>query len=126
LGKVLEDPCIIAKDLDIDNAMRKCMFALARSLGYIPYEYPILGPFIKLMLEKGIETDLVLKRKFKKIEVSYFDSLLDRDFVLGAIESRYGISEDMVSDFESILKDLNYFPVMINHPVFDLLMFDYE
>jgi hypothetical protein len=126
LGKVLEDPCTIAKDSDIDNAMRKCMFALARSLGYIPYEYPILGPFIKLMLEKGIETDLVIKRRFKKIEVSYFDSLLDRDFVLGAIESRYGISEDMVSDFESILKDVNYFPVMINHPVFDLLMFDYE
>jgi len=77
IGKVLKDPCQIAKVKDVNLAYRMCLYALARSPGVIPFSYPILGPFIKKMLELGVESSLRLNHRFKRIEVSYTDQNLD-------------------------------------------------
>jgi SAM-dependent methyltransferase len=126
LGKVLEDPRVITKEQDIEIAMRKCLYALARSIGFIPANYPILGPFVQMMLKHGISCSVEIRRRFKKIEVSYFPAKLDLEIVYDMILNRYGIGKDMIEDFNQLLLEIDYFPTMLNHPVLDLLMFDYE
>jgi hypothetical protein len=119
LGKFLTPPRRIASGLDVE---RKCLYALTKSIGYIPENYPILGPLVALFNRMGVYTATnVLVSKYEW--TGHVDSTwtVCRETALLIFEERYGIDEGdclrVRSLFDSMGADTPL-PLVVTDPVF--------
>lgn len=124
LGKMLEDPRRIAKKDDFKTAVRECAFALASSPGTIPFDYPIVGPFLHKMKELGTPTTLELQHKYMRVQVTSTDPI-DSQTVLSMLLWRYSITQEEVFSFEKLVDSITELPMIFSHSIVMKLTQDY-
>lgn len=125
MAKTIRDPCEIMKTNDVDLAYRQCLYALAKSPGDIPPDYPILGPFVRLMLSMSVYTSYTFEQKYKRLVVPSNYPPLDVSSVLTNYFYRYNITPEEVDDFHHFLTTIQSFPFILTHGVFTKLLVDY-
>lgn len=125
LGKLLRHPSDIFPGVPVDEAYRKALYAMASSPGYIPFEYPLLGPFIAMMKRVGIENDIVLEHKKHRISVNYFSTPLNVEDMTSKICERYDLEPYEIDDFHLLLDSVVSLPVLLVSPVTEKLGSDY-
>lgn len=84
--------------------------------------YPVLGPFLKMLRRLGRENASVLnvtEGGWYKPQVSR--GSISRDYVLNMINNRYGVSPEEVLDCESLMAENTVLPVYLQHQVFYML-----
>jgi hypothetical protein len=126
LGKMLRHPNDIFPGEPLDVAYRKCAFALSRSPGAVPLDYPILGPFISAMSRVGIYTDTPLAHKKFCIVVQSVNAPLDRDAMISKLHRRYGLTYEEIVEIEALFNSVTSLPVLYTSTVSTKLMADYE
>jgi hypothetical protein len=97
IGKILTNPLDIYKKSSTPEAWRKAAYSLAKGLGNIPFDYPILGDLVQYYLTIGIENDVLIKESVLKPEIT--ENLLDPldlEFIYQFLADRYGITLDEV------------------------------
>jgi len=102
------------------------LYSLAKSPGPVPLTYPILGSFLRMMFRFGIENDVKLTSKYYQIVVEERAVDLNLDLIYSVIHDRYGITIDMIKEFEDLCEAVKSIPVVVRSPVFCLLAADYE
>ena len=127
IGKSLRSPQDLFPLDDIATAYRKTAYALASSPGLVPYDYPILGPFIDMMKTVGIENDFDMPHKWHRIRIETpQDVALDLDAIYDMLAYRYEISRDEVDEFHRLIGTIASFPVVFpDSGVPEKLYFDY-
>ena len=126
LAKLIRHPRELFPKDDMSTAYRKCAYALARSPGDVPPDYPILGPFIQCMLRLGAETDVELRHKAMRIPVGRCNSAVNQDSVLEQIATRYDICLEEILEFHQLLEEICELPVLLpKSPLLKKLMTDY-
>lgn len=125
LAKLLVHPGTLFPDDTEDVAYRKSLFALSRSPGALPSEYPIVGPFVQVMERFAIQTDVELAHKKMRIRVDPMHGAMDVEAVRAMICARYDLQAGDIDDFSSFCSRIATFPVLLVHPVFSALMVDY-
>jgi hypothetical protein len=126
LGKMLRHPNDIFPGEPLDVAYRKCAFALSRSPGAVPLDYPILGPFISAMSRVGIYTDTPLAHKKFCIVVQSVNAPLDRDAMISKLHRRYSLTYEEIVEIEALFNSVTTLPVLYTSTVSTKLMADYE
>lgn len=104
VGKILTNPLDIYKHCSPPEAWRKAAYSLAKGVGHIPRDYPILGDLLFFYLQVGIENDHKLKENQMRPETVEFEGCLDPDFVYAFLEARYSISLEEVQCFQEQLR----------------------
>lgn len=125
MAKILRHPRDIFPDMDDEAAYRSVLYALSSSPGYVPADYPILGPFIQKMKSLGTYTDVDISHKKYRIVVPPFEARLDRDRMIEKIYTRYEITQEDIESFERMISQIDSLPVLLDSPVFGKLMADY-
>jgi len=120
LGKLIRSPLEIAQVKNWEIAYSRCAFALASSYGLVPFEYPILGPFLRKMLQLGSSDvrvrGLGLLESWKpNIECS-INLNLERCYE--AFQSRYDFEIGDISRCEKLIESVDRFPCYLEDSVF--------
>jgi len=117
LGKILTDPCKIFPKLNRQEAEIMCARAMALGLGTVPYNYPILGPFITKMRTLSfssynntqIEHQWFPEHKIKVDSYAY----CNRKMALEMYGLRYGLTEEHILDLEHHISLVKTIPIVM-------------
>jgi len=123
LGKLLKDPCLIFKDKNPHSSYSKACYALAKSYGQVPFEYPILGVFLKQLLycssqglyDKPVHGLAVLE-SWKPVVQDYH--IIDVDSCRAAMCARYDITRSDIERVEKLIRKVRSVPCYLEDPVF--------
>jgi len=129
IGKILSNPLEIYKTDSVPEAWRKAAYSLAKGLGDIPFDYPILGDLVQFYLSVGIENDRLEKESFLKPQVTFIPGSMDPAFMSHFLLTRYGITDDEVQLFKQQLSAVRncYPPILLPfNPLWPKLWSDYE
>jgi hypothetical protein len=120
LGKLLKSPEQIAKTKDSKKALRIVSKAMANSYGNVPFNYPILGVFLKTLSKFGLQgTPVVIdgiSESWKPKVVLSVD--LNITMCKTAFFERYGFEDQDLVRIEKLLNTVNHLPAYIEDPVF--------
>lgn len=108
---------------------------MAKGLGTVPINYPILGPFINMYLRIGFRTfgntdhlftseNLRFFKDEHKMQLTEYNQI-DLDYAYGFMLARYGLERQEIEDFHELLCGISSLPVVINHPIYKALEIDY-
>jgi len=125
IGKALTDPDFIFKNEP--RAYEKMAFAIASSLGDVPENYPILGPFLAIMKRsektfKYEEPHVNHSRpseNFNWFKTSIKSFELDHHVASEIICQRYGLDLYDIIHVTQMLLSITHFPCFISHFVFN-------
>jgi hypothetical protein len=124
LGKMIKDPCVIAKDRTV-KAYGVVANAIAKGLGAIPDDYPVLGAFKQSLLRLSasgrrlVNPNQVIEDYEHKVKHS--SSTVDRALVLAAIERRYGLDPADIDRLEKLFLDVKSLPAYVQDEGFNIL-----
>jgi len=130
LGKMLKNPTALFDiergqdpELFVRDCYRKCSYALGRSYGHVPFDYPIFGPFLAALIRCGKE---IPEGSLPSLEESWKPRiegpvLIDRTEAISAIVARYNIQFFDILRVELLLNSVNSVPSYLQDPVFDVL-----
>jgi hypothetical protein len=139
LGKVLTEPKLIAQRQENDEmAYAVCAHALSSSFGFVPEDYPILGPFLgclrRFAAQAGVvSTEAQRLRAIESwslkahigIEAHHVDP--SRIETVGMIYRRYHIDKPDIEALETMFDRVNRLPAFVSHPaVIQLTGVDYD
>jgi hypothetical protein len=120
MGKLCRQPTAIAHTRDWRLAYRVCAYALGSSLGEVPEEYPILGPFLARLRHLGLH-HIVLEDVIDEHKpVVDRARAIERPAALAMMCLRYGVSVTDIEDAERLIRGAEI-PSWISHPVFEAL-----
>lgn len=135
VGKIMTDPAIIFKHVKEEQARVLGAVGMAKGLGTVPPNYPILGPFLEMYLRIGYRMFGNTDEYFDEDNIRYFKDdhkmqiterfLIDLDYAYSFMLARYDLSREEIEDFHSICRGVTHLPVVINHPVLTRLEVDY-
>jgi hypothetical protein len=123
LGKVMRHPRLFSEKKDVVDGVLKAAWAIAQSMPTIPWDYPILGPFLAMLKRNGRETRSVLSASEDGwYKPSCTGLSINRAFVMDSIQCRYGLEVEDIQGVESMMDEVRALPVFLNHVVFERLM----
>jgi hypothetical protein len=117
-GATRRSPLSVCKGL---RKYEQMAAALQASRGFIPIDYPILGTWLDQMGLLGVETNYVAPQHKYEAMLREEEFILDRDYVLEMIESRYGLTQAQVIDVEELIRSVSSLPCIVTHEVFTVL-----
>jgi len=124
LGKLLRDPSELTPQAA--NPMEACAYMIAKSYSYVPPEYPILGPFLQVMLREPyygkVRSGEFLTESYQKPKRADTPLLLDIEDCKYQIKKRYKISDDQLESVTALIQSVEKLPSYIEHEVFRILM----
>lgn len=120
LGKLIRSPLEIASTKDWDLSYKRCAYALARSYGNIPFEYPILGPFLVCLLKFGKDWNgmdhVPVLESWKPVVTTTFT--IDVDLCRSSMIKRYGFDVCDLLRAESLIGQVKQLPSYLEDIVF--------
>jgi hypothetical protein len=128
LGKVLRDPSSITGQKDPQKAIQVVAYAIARSYGQVDESYPILGPFLMMLLRLSKTTEderLQLEKKMQMNPIENWEfkvhpivRQMDRPGCIQAICHRYHCEQEDIERVEQLFKHTEKLPVYFEDPLF--------
>jgi len=131
LGKMLNDPGKIFKHADGPMAWAMAAKALACSFGYVPYDYPILGPFLH-KLKSFFKGEVILDGIAKSVFIEEHKPFVDKEVRVSDdldkfLFDRYNITRSDLSDLNDALEFNGQPPILLKQiPLWGKLWFDYR
>lgn len=135
IGKIMTDPKLIFKHVGEKQARVLAAVGMAKGLGTVPINYPILGPFINMYLKIGFLTFGDTDHLFTSENLRFFkdehkmqlteNNQIDIDYAYGFMLARYGLERQEIEEFHELLHGIRDLPVVINHPINQALEIDY-
>jgi len=93
-------------------------YAMARSMGTIPRDYPILGAALSAYDRLGLETRTVVSASEDAWFKPTVEGSVDRNEAIKSIVTRYGITQDDILRVESLYRSVDRLPALLVDDVF--------
>jgi len=127
LGKMLTNPHELYSHVAPEKRLYFCAYALGSGLK-IPLWFPILGVFVRKLLELGIKHEITpaiankINQGFYRMQMYSFEATPSaREHVLERMCIRYSLTTDQILEAEQLLEQVSQLPAMVSHPVFVVL-----
>jgi hypothetical protein len=118
--------------LDTPAEVATMAYAVAQNMGEINFDFPILGPYRRKLLELAEKDCNIGKLHLPKFDFGYsqhrirnqvFD--VDRTAALDDIVDRYDLSLEAILEMESMINKVKSLPWFLGHPGFEALRREY-
>jgi hypothetical protein len=119
ISKTLRDPRLFSPVREHVDGLKKFAYAMGRSMGTIPRDYPILGPFLAMYDRLGSKTSMVVSASEDQwFKPTLFGSV-DRASAAKSICYRYDITYTDIERVEALFAKIEQLPCLMADPVFD-------
>lgn len=127
LGKILTNPKEIYPREDSDTAWRMAAVSIAKGVGHVPFEYPILGPFLEKyrsleqeFSEKQSASLKIIIEQQHKVRREAGNFKLDVAMIVQEFGERYGLVDVDIRRVETLFREAP-FPARLHDPVFEII-----
>jgi len=130
LGKSMEDPIklLTKARMRLDGAraeaQRLALYAWGKTLGDVPRDYPILGPFLAAFDRLGTNSAIIVEdneNPYRPV-VAGVSHGYNADRAAHGVCARYGLSFSDLVEWESLCQSIDNLPAVVSHPLLKKLV----